>query len=320
MTKKTKDKVNNKKIKKTPKKSKQEDNNELNFDNEIIIGINSNQKQNTKNKNKTQKKKVKKKYRKKKLSEKEIKRNRIIKAILKWIVLIILLIGSIIYFLLSPLFNIVEVNVENNSKISTEEIISLSKIKTGDNIFKTRKTDVINSIKEDPYIESVQVSRKLPNIINIIVKERTTNFLLEFVNAYVYLDKQGYILEISEEKLDLPIITGYKTPIEEIEPGNRLILEDLKKLEKVIEIVDVATSNDVIGYITKIDISDATNYKLILEGEGKVAYLGDTSELNVKILYMKKIIELEAGKEGEIFLNRDLNKEYVFFRESVYQR
>ena len=317
MTKKTKDKVNNKKIKKTPKKSKQEDNNELNFDNEIIIGINSNQKQNTKNKNKTQKKKVKKKYRKKKLSEKEIKRNRIIKAILKWIVLIILLIGSIIYFLLSPLFNIVEVNVENNSKISTEEIISLSKIKTGDNIFKTRKTDVINSIKENPYIESVQVSRKLPNIINIIVKERTTNFLLEFVNAYVYLDKQGYILEISEEKLDLPIITGYKTPIEEIEPGNRLILEDLKKLEKVIEIVDVATSNDVIGYITKIDISDATNYKLILEGEGKVAYLGDTSELNVKILYMKKIIELEAGKEGEIFLNRDLNKEYVFFRESV---
>lgn len=312
MTKKTKDKVNNKKIKKTPKKSKQEDNNELNFDNEIIIGINSNQKQNTKNKNKIQKKKVK-----KKLSEKEIKRNRIIKAILKWIVLIILLIGSIIYFLLSPLFNIVEVNVENNSKISTEEIISLSKIKTGDNIFKTRKTDVINSIKENPYIESVQVSRKLPNIINIIVKERTTNFLLEFVNAYVYLDKQGYILEISEEKLDLPIITGYKTPIEEIEPGNRLILEDLKKLEKVIEIVDVATSNDVIGYITKIDISDATNYKLILEGEGKVAYLGDTSELNVKILYMKKIIELEAGKEGEIFLNRDLNKEYVFFRESV---
>ena len=122
---------------------------------------------------------------------------------------------------------------------------------------------------------------------------------------------------MSEEKPDLPIIIGIETPIEEIKPGNRLILEDLKKLERVIEIVDVATNNDVINYITKIDISDPTNYKLLLEGEEKIAYLGDTSELNVKILYMKKIIELEAGKSGEIFLNRDLNQEYVFFRESV---
>ena len=314
MSKKTKDEENKKNKKNnTPKKNKQQNNNELNFDNEIIIGINS--KQN--NKKKTQKKKAKNKYRKRKLSEREIKRNRIIKAILKWTLLIILLIGAIIYFLMSPLFNIADININDNSKISKEEIVSLSKIKIGDNIFKIRKIEVINSIKENPYVESVQVNRKLPNIINITIKERTPKFLLEFVNAYVFLDKQGYMLEVSEEKPDLPIITGIETPIEEIKPGNRLILEDLKKLERVIEIVDVATNNDVINYITKIDISDPTNYKLLLEGEDKIAYLGDTSELNVKILYMKKIIELEAGKSGEIFLNRDLNQEYVFFRESV---
>ena len=42
------------------------------------------------------------------------------------------------------------------------------------------------------------------------------------MNGYAYINNQGYILEISQEKLDLPVIQGAKTPEEKIVPVNRL--------------------------------------------------------------------------------------------------
>ena len=68
---------------------------------------------------------------------------------------------------------------------------------------------------------------------------------------------------------------------------------------------------------SKIDISDCKNYTLYLESEKKTVYLGDCSDLNTRILYVKAIIEQESGIAGEIFVNVDLNDDNVFFREKI---
>ena len=93
--------------------------------------------------------------------------------------------------------------------------------------------------------------------------------------------------------------------------------EDLKKLEMVLKIRDVAQSNDLGGIITGIDITDDENYKIIFENENKIAYIGDCSNLSTRILYVKSILQQEQLKSGEIFVNMDLNKQYPFFREKV---
>ena len=46
------------------------------------------------------------------------------------------------------------------------------------------------------------------------------------MNGYAYINNQGYILEVSQEKLDLPVIQGIKTSEEKIVAGNRLEKED----------------------------------------------------------------------------------------------
>ena len=167
-------KKNTKKKKKTePKREKQENTTKsvsskledaYNMEEEIIIGIpksspppkEKKQKQN-KQKKVEQPQKVKEKPKKQKKSnktnktnkkltpkqEKALKRRKLLLAIIKWMVLCILLAGSLIYFLLSPLFNITDIVIEGNSKITTEQIQSLSQIKIGDNIFKMQKSDVI---------------------------------------------------------------------------------------------------------------------------------------------------------------------------------
>lgn len=81
--------------------------------------------------------------------------------IIKWVSLTILTIGAIALFLLSDLFNIKEIKVIDNNKISKQMIINLSELKTNENMFKFLKIKVVESIKTNPYIETVEIHRKL---------------------------------------------------------------------------------------------------------------------------------------------------------------
>lgn len=246
------------------------------------------------------------------------KRKKRMKKILKWTSLIILILGAIIFALVSPIFNIKEIEVANTNILSQDTIVSLSGLTKEQNIFRFLKSDVEKSIKENPYVESVNIKRQLPNKVLIEVEERQRNFNLEFLNGFAYINNQGYILEISEEKLDLPILKGAKTPEEEIKPGNRLCMEDLQKLESAIKIMNVAKENEFDSRVTSIDISNKNEYILYLEQDKKTVYLGDINNLNTKMLYVKKMIDLEDKKEGTIFVNGDFNNKFkAYFREKV---
>ena len=246
------------------------------------------------------------------------KKIRIIRKISIFLVLLFFLIAGIIYFFLSPIFNIKRIDVINNNYIKDEQIIKSSKIKENDNIFKFSKKDARNTIMSNPYIEDVKISRDIFNhTVQIDVKERTATLMLEYGNSYVYINNQGYILEISTIKLDTPVLKGYITPLEQIKPGNRLGKDDLERLETVLSIMETASSNDLEKLITQIDIEDKNNYILTLESEDKTVYLGSCSDLSTQMLYVKDMIGRARGVEGEFFVNMDLNKGRPFFREKV---
>lgn len=259
-----------------------------------------------------------KRNRRAKLSEKQIKRNKIIKRILQILALTIVIIGLLIFLMLSPIFNIKNIVVENNEKISTEQIISLSKIEKDINMFKVSIIDTANAMNENPYIKKVEVKRKLPDTIKLIVTERKPIFVLEHGSSYAYIDNQGYILEISaNNEGEMTKIKGYETKEEDILPGNRLEENDLNKLNTAIKIIASAKNNEIDNIITTINIEDENDYSLYLESKGKTVYLGDCTSLDTRMLYVKVILEKENDHEGEIFVNMDLNEKNPYFREKV---
>ncbi len=81
--------------------------------------------------------------------------------------------------------------------------------------------------------------------------------------------------------------------------------------------MELAQANDLSSLITRIVIGDLENIKLVFETKEKTAYIGDTSNLNTKLLTIKAILEKEEGNAGEIFVNMDLNKEKPMFRQRV---
>ncbi|MGN1383709.1 MAG: cell division protein FtsQ/DivIB [Clostridia bacterium] len=318
----TKNKVN-KNAKSNKITNPNKESNLFDFDKEIVIGmpkIPETKQQKNKRKNKNISNNKKKPAVTKKISKKQemaIKKRKLILKIIRTIVLIGILIGTLIYILLSPLFNIKDVTVTGNNKLSREEIISLSEIRTEENIFKTSKNDIKNKIKTNPYVENVKIRRKLPDKVEIIVVERVATYMLPFANSYVYINNQGYMLEITSQKANLPIITGFSTPEENLHEGERLLSEDLVKLGEVLQIIESANANGIQELITKIDISNRQDYTIMLEKEKKLVHMGDVSNLSTKMSYINKIIQDEAGIEGEIFVNTDLTNKGAVFREKV---
>ena len=285
------------------------ENNEFELETETVIQM-------------TNKNRIKKEEQKKReLTKQEMKRkkrNKRIKFFLKIFLLLGLIIGTIIFALTSPIFNIKEIKVFNNSQVPADTIISSSELKTEENIFKFYKNNVINKIKGNPYIENVKLNRKLPNIVGINVHERIPQFAVEYMGKYAYINTQGYILELAEDSKGYTIIQGITTAEEEINPGKRLNNEDLGKLEDVIKIMSSAKENGLDGKVTSIDISNENEYTIYLEEEKKKVYLGDNTNLSNKMLYVVAIIEKEKERQGDIFVNGDLNNKFQpYFREKV---
>lgn len=318
------------------KKSAPIEEEKFNFDNEIVIGVTkipapkskvnrSNMKKekvvnNQKAKQEKKKPPIKQPREQKEEKQQEVEdkpkqKERVIKLI-KCGVLLTTLGVALILFLLSPVFNITKIEVENNNKINMETYISLSQIQLGENTFKISKNKVIKNIKQDPYVEEVKVIRKLPDTIKLQVKERKARFAIEYASSYLYINSQGYILEIVEQNQDLPMIRSIKTPEEQLKVGNRLIEEDLEKLGSVLKIIEAANGVSIGQYITYIDIADKHNYILRLEEKKKNIYLGDDSNLSNKMLYSKAIIEKEEGIEGNIQAADSIKGNVVFqFKE-----
>ena len=160
-----------------PKKRK---NNKYNIDDEIIIGYNTNKK-----KDKPPKKRDNKTINNKKKKGTGHKVKKVLLVLLRIILIIAVIVGIFAFLFISPIFNITEIKIENAKKISENTYIALSEIEIGENIFKIIKTNIKNNIKEEPYVEDVEITRSFPGTVIISVQERTAKYLIEKDGIYM---------------------------------------------------------------------------------------------------------------------------------------
>jgi len=106
-------------------------------------------------------------------------------------------------------FQIETVKVENNRRVSAEEITALSNIKAGSGIFDLDLKRIGRKIEENPWIARASVRRLFPRDVVIYVEERTPVAILNLDYLY-YVDSVGEIFKLLEgdDRLDLPVISG----------------------------------------------------------------------------------------------------------------
>lgn len=166
------------------------------------------------------------------------------------------------YFLLHiDYFTVDGIVVAGNEEISDEDILKLSQIETGDNIFDVHPLIAKKRISRNLYIESVKVRRKLPNIVQITVSERSGKVQFVMGKKYVITDNDGRVLDITKDMQKVTLVEDVKV--------------EKAKLNKNIHVKNTAVYNKAMSIVAEMEAGDIYFKRLVIDGKNIEAYVYD---------------------------------------------
>src|SRR5699024_2813027 len=125
---------------------------------------------------------------------------------------IFFLLISIIVYLQSPLSQVKHIEVNGNKVLTDKEVIQKSGLALDANIWVVQKQGMKKKIEEHPVVEQVEVHRKLPQTIQVNVKEHRIIGYKNAKNDYHHVLQNGMI--ITNEKItnrgDGPLLNDFK--------------------------------------------------------------------------------------------------------------
>jgi len=168
--------------------------------------------------------------------------------------IVLLCLGALGWFLSSNFFAIDNVTVRNNNNYTKAEIVSMSEIKMGENIFwfYLHKGDVQKAMEGDSYIDTVKVSIKLPGTVKLDVDERSEVAAVPLDDKYILIDNEGYVLRTTDKEPKLTLLVGLT--ITGMEEGRPLAVEQKSLFAETLTMLNTIESSDL--FFKRIDISD----------------------------------------------------------------
>ncbi len=109
----------------------------------------------------------------------------------------------------SDYFTVHNVRVNGNSRVSEQEITGIADVRTGTGIFDLDLPRIGRKIAENPWIDTVEVVRSLPDEVVISVTEHQPRAVVQLDYLY-YANGAGKVFKLldSTDSLDYPFITG----------------------------------------------------------------------------------------------------------------
>lgn len=199
----------------------------------------------------------------------------------------------------SSYFFVESIEVVNNSLVGKEEIKKISKA-AGKNIFLLNKENTIKEILNNPYIESVEITRKLPSKIIIDVKEKKIGAAIKLSEGYVSIDDKGRMIQIVSnfpaEKI--PILKNVDVKKYVL---NEDVIKNKYKQDALKECLKVLVKDKTKAVFSEIDVSDPFNI-LFFTNSGIEANLGGYTDLEYKVSLLMSVLTEDRvkGKKGYI--------------------
>lgn len=235
------------------------------------------------------------------------------------IVAVILIVGVILS--LTVLFKTGAYEVNGNTLYYESDIIETCGIKEGENIFLAPKGPAAERIVERfPYIESADVSFKIPDTIKIDITQATEGYLYKVSDTdYLVISTKGCVLNRVADKsgFRLPVFIGPQLKSGEI--GEDVVYEDAAVLEIIDSIMKVFSDNGYQG-ITEVDATDISDLSFTYDGRIKVK-IGLPEELSYKIRTAMTVISGSiditptSRQQGTLDVSRSSETKRAYFRE-----
>lgn len=211
-----------------------------------------------------------------------------------FLTLLFLLIGGGLYIINN--YKVTTVYVDGSIHYTNEEIMDMVMGgRFGNNSLFLSLKYRDKGIEGIPFIEMMDVSIEAKDTIRITVYEKALAGYVKYLGRYVYFDKDGIVVETSEEQTSgIPQVTGLTF--------DHVILHEplpVDKPELFDEILNI--TQQLAKYSLSADkiYFDSAYQVTLYFGDAKIA-LGDNVDIDEKIMMLQNILPSLLGKSGTL--------------------
>lgn len=124
---------------------------------------------------------------------------------------LILLIVLIVLYMFTPISRVDQVYIKGNHHVSQSEIKKALNLQKKTKIYSFNKGKAIDTLKKNPYVKNVDITRKFPNDIEVKITEYDLVGLIEEKDHYYPVLDNDHILKDDKQQVpeDAPVVSGF---------------------------------------------------------------------------------------------------------------
>lgn len=175
----------------------------------------------------------------------------------------------------SPTFQVSQIVLHGNDRLSRGEAMALVGDLRGRNILAVGLDDWRQRLMTSRWVEGVTVRRVLPRTLDFVVRERTPMGIARVGRDLFLVDSRGTMIDEygpTYADLDLPIIDG----LSQGSPSDGPLVVDATRTALAARLIaDVGQHQNISARVSQIDVRDARDAVVLLDGDTVLLRLGD---------------------------------------------
>jgi cell division protein FtsQ len=183
---------------------------------------------------------------------------------------------SALLMLTSDVITVTRITVSGNSRLSRDEVLALVAGLEGRNMLILDLGEWRQKLLASPWVADASLRRVLPGSVDIAVSEREPLGIARQGDRLYLIDRRGSVIDEfgpGHADLDLPLVDG-------LVPGGaaagpRPAVDDRRAALAVRLLTSLEKDPDLAGRVSQIDVSDARDAVVVLEGDTALVRVGD---------------------------------------------
>lgn len=213
---------------------------------------------------------------------------------------------------LAVFFKVKTISVEGAMKYGSEELISGMDIQKGDNLYLWNKNRVIADLMRDyPYLETVQLRRKLPDALVLTVTECSAAAAVKNEDGtFTYISAAGKLLENSTSDSALPVVVGVTLDGEQ--PGDFIRQAADVHTDALLEILQTIDAAGMLDKLSFINVQDMTDIRIGYDKRFDIR-VGTLDDLAYRLRFAQTVIDerLSPSDIGRLYWDTQERMHFV---------
>jgi cell division protein FtsQ len=220
---------------------------------------------------------------------------------------------SIAFAFTTPLLRVNRISVQGNVRLSSGEVQALVEDLRGSSILRVDLEAFRRRLVGSPWIAEVGLRRVLPSTVEIFVSERRPIGLCRMGPDLYLVDETGTVIDQfgpQYAEFDLPIVDGLVSP----GGGGTHGAIDTGRAELAARVIaELGRNQQIAGRLSQVDVSDAHDALVLLEGDSALLHLGEDRFLE----RVQSYLELSPALRERV---NDIDYVDLRFESRVYVR